>query len=188
MTTSTQTSLDFQHEPGLFAFLQYQCTLSDAPALGYHIHKAEQPFLEAIEFDLEARACVRKAARQTGGTTLFCAMAWHYHLMGYQVAVSTSNHSMLNIMRRVLEGVEVLGFKPIPNGSSDRIHLSTIGGMHRPPHPIRLIVTGRDYYDAFKGQTYDFIFIDNVSPGNQASATRAGMKHITQKVVLNVTP
>jgi len=185
-----QSPPEFQHEPGLFAFLQYQCTLADAPALGYDVHKDEQQFLEAVEYDDDTKACVRKAARRSGGTTLFCAMAWHYHLMGYRVAVSTHNHAMLEYLRRTLKDVHVIGFKPETHNSKNRIYLTTNDGQSRAPNDIHLLVAGNqgDFRRVFQAEHHDYVFMDNVSANNEHDAIQAVMVNTSRKVVVNVTP
>ena len=180
--------VEFEHDPGLFAFLQFQCSLKDDPGYDFEVQSCEQEFLEAVCCDESEKIIVRKNSRRSGGTTLFCAMALYYHLIGYRVALTTLNYNMLALLAGVIDNIDVYGYTPMHSKVDASVYLrSVLYENQRAPINIQMIVVGDRYDTAFKGKSFDYVFMDNVTSRDQNKAYQGAITNTTKKIVINVT-
>lgn len=184
MTESMTSPLDYQHDPGLFTFLQKKCRLEPHVNLPYEVHKAEQDFLEAI-IDEKKGAILRKGFRNSGGTTLLCAIALYYHLISKRVIFVTTAHGTLHHTLNTFGSILVKDFDMV-RCNDRKFYMRPVIGTERSLKPIdiRPYDIGTDNNRAFLGKQYDYIIFDE--PPHVHIAASAEM-HAREKVIINET-
>ncbi len=191
--------LDFKHDPGLIQFLNTQCELSDnihdpdAYCGMYEVNDGEESFINDVAYNDSETVVTRFKPRQSGGTTLMCAMIWYYHLIGKRVLVTIASDRYRMHMIDSLLSVRVSGCAYNDTKNTYyciELYCTQYPSIWSPQHVVDVLMyDNRGHIADVRGmQHYDYVFVDNAKLYQVDGMKDYILPVVNQKLVLNIAP